>query len=98
MVNTEPGGFAEAADGTLVHFIGLDLNAEALHTEVSDQVVLIHGLGYSWHHWSRQIGWIAHARRVVAGTCATAPARRAGPAQAGPLPTWPLTFARAAVP
>jgi pimeloyl-ACP methyl ester carboxylesterase len=28
--------------------------------------VLIHGLGCSWHHWSRQIGWIAHARRVVA--------------------------------
>jgi hypothetical protein len=45
MVCTEPGGFAEAADGTLVHFIDLDLHAEALHTEVSDPVVLIHGLG-----------------------------------------------------
>jgi 3-oxoadipate enol-lactonase len=66
MVSTGPGGFAEAADGTLVHFIDLDLHAEALHTEVSDPVVLIHGLGCSWHHWSRQIGWIAHARRVVA--------------------------------
>jgi len=28
--------------------------------------VLIHGLGCSWHHYSRQIGWLAHARRVVA--------------------------------
>jgi len=63
---TEPGGFAEARDGTLVHFIDLDLHAEALHTEVNDPVMLIHGLGCSWHHWSRQIGWIAHARRVVA--------------------------------
>jgi pimeloyl-ACP methyl ester carboxylesterase len=66
MVSTEPGGFAEAPGGTLVHFIDLDLHAEALHTEVNDPVVLIHGLGCSWHHWSRQIGWIAHARRVVA--------------------------------
>jgi hypothetical protein len=30
--------------GALVHFIGLDLHAEALHTEVNDPVVLIHGL------------------------------------------------------
>jgi pimeloyl-ACP methyl ester carboxylesterase len=37
-----------------------------LHAEVSDPVVLIHGLGCNWHHRSRQIGWIAHARRVVA--------------------------------
>jgi pimeloyl-ACP methyl ester carboxylesterase len=66
MSSTEPGGFAETRDGTLVHFIDLDLHAEALHTEVNDPVVLIHGLGCSWHHWSRQIGWIAHARRVVA--------------------------------
>ena len=66
MLGTEPGGFAEAAAGTLVHFIDLDLHAEALHREVNDPVVLIHGLGCSWHHWSRQIGWIAHARRVVA--------------------------------
>lgn len=28
--------------------------------------MLIHGLGCNWHHWSRQIGWIAHSRRVVA--------------------------------
>jgi pimeloyl-ACP methyl ester carboxylesterase len=66
VVSTEPGGFAEAPGGTLVHFIDLDLHAEALHTEANDPVVLIHGLGCSWHHWSRQIGWIAHARRVVA--------------------------------
>jgi pimeloyl-ACP methyl ester carboxylesterase len=33
---------------------------------VNDPVLLIHGLGCNWHHWSRQIGWIAHARRVVA--------------------------------
>ena len=63
---TEPGGFAESPDGTLVHFIDLDLHAEDLHTEVNDPVVLIHGLGCSWHHWSRQIGWMAHSRRVVA--------------------------------
>ena len=66
MLSTEPGGFIQAPGGTLVHFIDLDLHAEALHTEVDDPVVLIHGLGCSWHHWSRQIGWIAHARRVVA--------------------------------
>jgi len=66
MLTTEPGGFAEAPDGTLVHFIDLDLHGEALHTDVNDPVVLIHGLGCNWHHWSRQIGWIAHSRRVVA--------------------------------
>ena len=66
MLSLEPGGFAEAPGGALVHFIDLDLHAEALHTEVDDPVVLIHGLGCSWHHWSRQIGWIAHSRRVVA--------------------------------
>jgi pimeloyl-ACP methyl ester carboxylesterase len=42
------------------------LHAEALRTEVNDPVVLIHGLGCNWHHYSRQIGWLAHARRVVA--------------------------------
>jgi 3-oxoadipate enol-lactonase len=42
------------------------LHSEALHAEVDDPVVLIHGLGCNWHHWSRQIGWIAHSRRVVA--------------------------------
>ncbi len=66
MVSTEPGGFAEAPGGTLVRYIDLDLHAEGLHTEVNDPVVLIHGLGCSWRHWSRQIGWLAHARRVVA--------------------------------
>ena len=66
MLGTEPGGFAEAPGGALVHFIDLDLHAGALHTEVNDPVVLIHGLGCNWHHWSRQIGWIAHSRRVVA--------------------------------
>ncbi len=66
MMSTEPGGFAESPDGTLVHFIDLDLHAKALHTEVDDPIVLIHGLGCNWHHWSRQIGWMAHSRRVVA--------------------------------
>ena len=65
MLSKEPGGFAEAPGGTLVHFIDLEFHAEALHTEVNDPVVLIHGLGCNWHHWSRQIGWIAHSRRVV---------------------------------
>jgi 3-oxoadipate enol-lactonase len=57
--------FVEAPDGTLVHFVDLDLHGEALHAEVSEPVVLIHGLGCDWHHWSRQIGWIAHSRRVI---------------------------------
>ena len=67
MMSTEPGGLVETSDdGTLLHFIDLDLHAEALRAEVNDPVVLIHGLGCNWHHWSRQIGWIAHSRRVVA--------------------------------
>jgi 3-oxoadipate enol-lactonase len=57
--------FIEAPDGALVHFVDLDLHSEALHTQVNDPVILIHGLGCDWRHWSRQIGWIAHARRVV---------------------------------
>ncbi len=57
--------FVEAPDGTLVHFVDLDLHSEALHAEVSEPVVLIHGLGCDWCHWSRQIGWIAHSRRVI---------------------------------
>jgi 3-oxoadipate enol-lactonase len=65
-MTSTPGGFVEAPDGTLVHFIDLDLHAGALHTDVSDPIILIHGLGCSWHHYSRQIGWLAHARRVVA--------------------------------
>jgi pimeloyl-ACP methyl ester carboxylesterase len=62
----EPGGYVESHDGTLVHFIDLDLHSEALHSGVSDPVVLIHGLGCNWQHYSRQIGWLAHARRAVA--------------------------------
>ena len=58
-------GFVEAS-GALVHFVDLDLHSEALHEEVNDPVVLIHGLGRNWHHRSRQIGWIAHNRRLVA--------------------------------
>ena len=65
-LSADPEGFVETPDGTLVHFVDLDLHAEALHSDVDDPVVLIHGLGCSWHHWSRQIGWIAHSRRAVA--------------------------------
>jgi pimeloyl-ACP methyl ester carboxylesterase len=66
MMRTERGGFVASSDDTLVHFIDLDLHAEALRTEVNDPVVPIHGLGCNWHHWSRQIDWVAHSRRVVA--------------------------------
>jgi hypothetical protein len=38
-------GFIEGAGGALVHFVDLDLHGEALHSEVADPVVLIHGLG-----------------------------------------------------
>ena len=51
MMSTQPGGFVESSD----HVIDLDLHAEALRTEVNDPVVLIHGHGCKWHHWSRQI-------------------------------------------
>lgn len=45
MMTAEPGGFVETSDGTLVHFIDLDLHAEALRTDVVDPILLIHGLG-----------------------------------------------------
>ena len=66
MMTAEPGGFVETSDGTLVHFIDLDLHAEALRTDVVDPILLIHGPGRNWHHWSRQLGGLAHSRRVVA--------------------------------
>lgn len=66
MMTAEPGGFVETSDGTLVHFIDLDLHAEALRTDVADPILLIHGLVCNWHHWSRQLGGLAHSRRVVA--------------------------------
>ena len=59
-------GFVEAPGGVLVHFVDLDLHSEAVHEQVNDPVVLIHGLGCNWHHWSRQMGWLAHSPRVVA--------------------------------
>jgi pimeloyl-ACP methyl ester carboxylesterase len=40
MMSTEPGGFVESSDDNLVHFIALDLHAEALRTE-NDPI--IHG-------------------------------------------------------
>jgi hypothetical protein len=43
MMTAEPGGFVETSDGTLVHFIDLDLHAEALRTDVVDPILLIHG-------------------------------------------------------
>lgn len=49
-----------------MHFVDLDLHSTALHTPVHDPVVLLHGLGCNWRHWSRQLGWLAHARRVIA--------------------------------
>jgi pimeloyl-ACP methyl ester carboxylesterase len=57
--------FVEAPVGALVHFVDLDLHSEALHLETAEPVVLIHGLGCDWRHWSRQIGWLAHSRRVI---------------------------------
>jgi pimeloyl-ACP methyl ester carboxylesterase len=57
--------FVEAPGGALVHFVDLDLHSEALHLETAEPVVLIHGLGCDWRHWSRQIGWLAHSRRVI---------------------------------
>lgn len=57
--------FVEAPGGALVHSVDLDLHSEALHLETAELVVLIHGLGCDWRHWSDQIGWLAHCRRVI---------------------------------
>src|SRR5215470_723199 len=57
--------FVEAPGGALVHYVDFDLHSESLVESVSEPVVLIHGLGCNWRHWSRQIGWLAHSRRVV---------------------------------
>jgi pimeloyl-ACP methyl ester carboxylesterase len=57
--------FTEAPGGTLVHVVDLDLHSDALHAEVNEPVILIHGLGCNWRHWCRQIGWLAHSRRVI---------------------------------
>jgi hypothetical protein len=37
--------FVEAPGGALVHFVNLDLHSEALHAEINEPVVLVHGLG-----------------------------------------------------
>lgn len=66
----------EAPNGALVHYVDLDLHSESLKDRITDPALLIHGLGCNWRHWSRQIGWLAHCRRVVApdirgGSCKT---------------------------
>lgn len=58
--------FVQTPDRALVHYVDFDLHAEMLHDPVAEPVVLLHGLGCNWRHWSRQIGWLAHCRRVVA--------------------------------
>ncbi|MEV6027823.1 hypothetical protein [Streptomyces sp. NPDC052036] len=41
MSSSEPGAFVEAPDGTLVHFIDLDLHAEALAEAIPGATVRI---------------------------------------------------------
>jgi hypothetical protein len=42
--------FTQAPGGTLVHFVDLGLHSDALHAEVNEPVILIHGLGCNWRH------------------------------------------------
>jgi pimeloyl-ACP methyl ester carboxylesterase len=89
---TEPGGFVETSDGTLVHFIDFDLHAEALRTDVNDPVVLIHGLGCNWHHWSRQLGCSHTVGVWWPSTSAAAQAKPGRSDRDGAPPTWQPTF------
>jgi 3-oxoadipate enol-lactonase len=57
--------FFDSADGVRLHYVEFDLRG-AWDPDPGDPVVLIHGLGCDWRVWRRQIGWLAHARRVIA--------------------------------
>lgn len=51
--------------GIRQYYIDLNLLGE-WDQPAGDPVILLHGLGCDWRVWRRQIGWLSHARRVVA--------------------------------
>lgn len=51
--------------GARLRYLDLDLRGD-WDSGPGQPIVLIHGLGCDWRVWRRQVGWLAHARRVVA--------------------------------
>lgn len=51
-------------DGTMLHYE--DFNFAFPWEERGAPVVLVHGLGYNWTLWVKQLAWLVPSRRVIA--------------------------------